>query len=122
MSGVYLVNVLDVARSLGIDPTRTTPEMVANWLITEYLKARRGGFNYNPAIGMTFELFRGNVTADQAELFWLTNGNPKGRRQNVEAIKRSDGFEVAGVPIGVTPRVTGRGACCSTPSRSSWLC
>lgn len=41
MAGVYLVNVLDVARSLGINPTRVTPEMVAQWLITEYMKKRR---------------------------------------------------------------------------------
>ena len=97
MAGVYLVNVLDVARSLGIDPTRVTPEMVAQWLITEYMKKRRGGFNYNPAINMTFELFRGNVTAEQAELYCLTNGNPKGRRQNIEAIKRISSYALANI-------------------------
>lgn len=59
MVGVYLVNVLDVARSLGIDPTRVTPESVAQWLVAEYMKKRRGRFNYNPAINKTFELFRG---------------------------------------------------------------
>lgn len=97
MSGIHLVNVLDVARSLGIDPSRATPDMVAQWLIAEYLKKRRGGFNYNPAINMTFELFRGNVTAAQAELFCLTSGNPKGRRQNVEAIKQISHYALSNI-------------------------
>jgi hypothetical protein len=112
MSGVNLVNVLDVARSLGINPTKATPEMVAHWLITEYLKKRRGGFNYNPAINMTFELFRGNINADQAELFCLTNGNPKGRRQNVEAIKQISSYALSNVStcykIGFRAIVVGR--------------
>jgi hypothetical protein len=97
MSGVYLINVLDVARSLGIDPTRATPEMVAHWLVTEYLKKRGGGFNYNPAINMTFELFRGHISAELAELHCLTNGNPKGRRQNVEAIKQISSYAVSNI-------------------------
>jgi hypothetical protein len=97
MSGVHLINVLDVARSLSTNPTKATPEMVAHWLMTEYLKKRRGGFNYNPAMDMTFELFRGNIKADEAELFCLTNGNPKGRRQNVEAIKHISSYALSNI-------------------------
>ena len=97
MAGVHLVNVLDVARSLGNSASRTTPEMVAHWLITEYLKKRGGGFNYNPAINMTFELFRGHISAEQAEMHCLTNGNPKGRRQNVDAIKQISSYATSNI-------------------------
>lgn len=88
MAGLYLVNVLDVARSLGANPTKATPALVADWLLAEYLKKRGGGFNYNPAINLTFDLFRGAVSRDQAILHCSSCGNPKGRRQNVEAIKQ----------------------------------
>jgi hypothetical protein len=71
--------------------------MVAHWLLAEYLKKHRGGFNYNPAINMTFELFRGNLGPEQAELYCLTNGNPKGRRQNVEAIKRISSYALSNI-------------------------
>jgi hypothetical protein len=97
MSSIFLVNVLDVARSLGIDPRRATPEMVAAWLIEQYLRKRGGGFNYDPAIGATFDLFRGVHTFDSAVLHCLTNGNPKGRRQNADAIKEVAPYALANV-------------------------
>jgi hypothetical protein len=88
MAGVSLVNVLDVARALGPEPLKATPDRVAHWLLSEYLKKRGGGFNYNAAITTTFDLFRGVISQDAAVRYCSTTGNPKGRRQNTEAIKQ----------------------------------
>jgi hypothetical protein len=87
MSGVTLLNVLDVARSLGSQPLRATPNQVADWLLSEYLKRRGGGFNYDPAIGAVYDLFRGACSEDQAILHCMASGNPKGRGQNISAVK-----------------------------------
>jgi hypothetical protein len=87
MSTLGLVNVLDVARSLGLDPQRATPEHVADWLRSEYLKKRGGGFNYDPVISSTYRLFRGDMVTADAVLHCLTSGNPKGRQQNSDVAK-----------------------------------
>lgn len=87
MAGLLLLNVMDVARALGIDPRRATPETVADWLLNEYARKTGGGFNYNTAINTLYDLFRGAVTYDKAIMHCLTAGNPKGRPQNAEAIK-----------------------------------
>lgn len=87
MANLLLLNVLDVGRALGLDPRRATPELVAQWLITEYAKRRAGKFNYNPATNTLYDLFRGMHTFDSAALYCMTKGNPKGREQNVAAIK-----------------------------------
>jgi hypothetical protein len=87
MSNLLLLSVLDVARALGVDPSMATPEKVKEWLLAEYSRQPRGGFNYNPAINTLYGLFRGAFGYDAAVLHCMTNGNPKGRRQNVEALK-----------------------------------
>jgi hypothetical protein len=87
MSSLLLVNVLDTARALGINPLGATPESVARWFLENYLGPRGGGFNYDPAISVTYDLFRGALTAEDAVLHCLTNGNPKGRRQNADAAR-----------------------------------
>jgi hypothetical protein len=112
MSSILLVNVLDVARSLGIDPVKATPDAVAAWLIERYLKARGGGFNYDPAIAATFDLFRGAHTFDSSVSHCLTHGNPKGRRQNADAIKVVAPYALANIStcyrIGHSAIVVGR--------------
>jgi len=112
MSSPLLINVLDVARSLGIDPTHATPESVAAWLTERYLKRRGGGFNYDPAISVTFDLFRGVHTFDSGVLHCLANGNPKGRRQNAEAIKTVAPYALSNIStcyrIGHSAVVVGR--------------
>jgi hypothetical protein len=97
MPGLLLMNVFDVARALGITPLLVTPEEVADWLLSEYLRKRGGGFNYDPAINATYDLFRGIASRDQAILHCLTKGNPKGRRQNTEAIKCIADYALANV-------------------------
>ena len=112
MAGVLLLNVLDVARALGSAPTKATPEDVANWLLTEYVPRRGGGFNYNSAINATFDMFRGASSIDAAVLYCLTTGNPKGRRQNAEAIKCVAGYAIRNISkcyrIGFTAVAVGR--------------
>ena len=98
MSGcVSLLNVLDVARSLGPDPLRATPELVANWLLSEYLERTGGGFNYNPATNEVPNLFCGRISEEQAVRSCLTRGNPKGRQQNADAIKQVAPFAISNI-------------------------
>ena len=102
----------DVARALGIKPTMATPEAVAAWTVKEYLTRSGGSFNYDPSIAATFDLFRGAHTFESSVLYCLTHGNPKGRRQNVEAIKSVARYALANVStcyrIGHTAVVVGR--------------
>lgn len=39
MAGVFLVNVLDVARALGSEPAKATAELVGEWLLLESKEA-----------------------------------------------------------------------------------
>ena len=112
MSSILFLNVLDVSRSLGHVPTKATPDSVAAWVIDEYQRKPGGGFNYDPAIGTTYDLFRGVHTIESAVLHCLTHGNPKGRRQNADAIKAVASYALANVStcyrIGHTAVVAGR--------------
>jgi hypothetical protein len=114
VSGILLLNVFDVARSLGAKPLEATATSVANWLLTEYVPKRGGSFNYNPAINATFDLFRGASSAEQAALYCLRNGNPKGRRQNADAVQCIAKYALANVSrcyrIGFTAVAVGRAA------------
>jgi hypothetical protein len=87
MPGLFLVNVLDVARVFGSDPSNVTVDQVHHRLSELYLRSRGGGFNHDPSIRATHDLFRGATTPEEAERFCLTNGNPKGRRQNAEIVR-----------------------------------
>jgi hypothetical protein len=87
MSSIRALDVVDIARSLGDEPMRATPEGVAEWLLADYSKGGGGGFNYDPAILALYDAFRGWHTLKSAVLSCLTSGNPKGRRQNAEAIR-----------------------------------
>jgi len=87
MSNLSLLNVLDLSRAFGQNPLTATPESVARWLLNEYSLRKGGGFNYNPAIEILPDLFRGAMDYETAIRHCETRGNPKGRRQNVEAIK-----------------------------------
>ena len=86
MPGLFLVNTLDVARVLGPDPKRITVDGVFQRLEELYLRPRGGGFNHDPAIRATLDLFRGALTPIQARQYCLTNGNPKGREQNAAIV------------------------------------
>lgn len=86
MSSLLFLNVLDVARSLGLSPLKTSPAQVRDWLIENYSRKPRGGFNYDPAANCLHGLFSGVLTEAQAKLHCLTSGNPKGRSQNSSAI------------------------------------
>jgi hypothetical protein len=88
MSSVALVNVLDAARALGQEPTRATPDTVADWFRREYLPKRGGSFNYDPSMNSTYDLFRGGLKTDEAVMHCLSNGNPKGRSQNADVVKQ----------------------------------
>lgn len=87
MSSIRALDVLDVARSLGTEPMRATPEQVRDWLIEEYVGKRGGGFNYDPAVHVIYDGFRGGHTQESAVLYCLANGNPKGRRQHADAVR-----------------------------------
>ena len=53
----------------------------------EYLARHGGGFNHDPAILVTGDLFRGRVNTEQAEQYCLSNGRPAGREQNAAIAK-----------------------------------
>ncbi len=97
MPGLFLVNVLDTSRALGPRPLQATPESVAEWLRENYLPLRAGGFNYDPAINATYDLFRSAHTLESAVAHCLNNGNPKGREQNAAAIRRVAPFALANI-------------------------
>jgi hypothetical protein len=52
------------------------------------VQKRGGGFNYDPSIHTTYDLFRGILSFEDAVQYCLATGNPKGRRQNVDAVKQ----------------------------------
>ena len=86
MPGVSFLNVLDVGRAFGNDPFAATPATIAAWLREHYLVSRKGGFNYDPATTATIDMFRGCASAASAQVYCLTHGNPKGRKQNASAV------------------------------------
>lgn len=87
MPGLYLVNVLDVARVLGPNPSNISTEQAYRLLGELYLRNRGGGFNHDPAIRATHDVFSGTLTPEDAERYCRSNGNPKGRTQNTKIIK-----------------------------------
>ena len=112
MSSLLFLNVLDFARAFGSDPEKATPEEIADWLLTEYARKAGGGFNYNPAIETLRDLFRGAADYEAAVRRCISTGNPKGRRQNSEAIKVVAPYATSNLstcyPIGFTAVVVGR--------------
>jgi hypothetical protein len=86
MSGLFLVNAQDVARSLGPDPNRVSVQGVYDRLEEEYLQRRGGRFNHDPSIRVIHDIFRGEITVAQGHKFCLSNGNPKGREQNAQIV------------------------------------
>lgn len=94
MSGLFLVNTLDVARFLGPDSNNVTVEGIFDRIEEFYLRPRGGGFNHDTSINSTYDMFRGAATPAEAEKFCLTTGNPKGRLQNA-AIVRAVGSHAA---------------------------
>lgn len=87
MAGLLLVNIMDVARSLGPDPMHASATDVSQFLINEYLRQRGGGFNHDTAIMATEAIFSGRSSVSDAIEFCRTTGNPKGREQNAQIIE-----------------------------------
>lgn len=91
MGSVLLMNFIDVARSLGRDPLAASPNQVADFIRREY--SRAGGlFNYNPAIEKLYDVFRGALSAADAEEFCRNNGVAAGRKPNGDAIRLAGAF------------------------------
>jgi hypothetical protein len=112
MPGVLFLNILDVGRALGATPREATPQSVADWLASEYIAKRGGTFTYDPAITSLFDLFKGLSTPEEAKKWCESHGNPKGRRQNAEAIAEAGPYAAANVSvchkIGLTAVAVGR--------------
>jgi hypothetical protein len=87
MPGLFLVNALDASRSLGPRLAQATAESVEHFLITEYLRKQGGGFNYNPSIFATGDIFRGRINTQEAIKFCESYGSPAGRKQNSKIVK-----------------------------------
>ncbi len=86
MSTIRSIDIMDIGRSLGLRPFAATPRNVADWIAQEYSSRKGGGFNYDPAIGVVYDAFRGGHTFKSAQDYCLNSGNPKGRAQNASAI------------------------------------
>ncbi|HXH53735.1 MAG TPA: hypothetical protein VNH53_09960 [Sphingomicrobium sp.] len=94
MASILLMSFLDVARSLGTEPLKATPERVCAFIKTEF--ARRGGaFNYNSSINALYDLFRGGSSLDDAEAYCMSHGAPAGFKPNVEAVRLAGAYAVA---------------------------
>lgn len=85
MSSLLLTNFLDIARSLGPNPLHATPASVEAFIRRE-LRGGGGTFNYNAAINCLPDLFKGQMTVEQAEAYCSSHGAPAGWRQNSTAI------------------------------------
>jgi hypothetical protein len=86
MSTIRSIDIMDVARALGSRPFSATPRKVADWLSEQYSAKKGGGFNYDPAISVVYDAFRGGHSLESATEYCRVNGNPKGRQQNSAAI------------------------------------
>jgi len=93
MASVLLMNFLDVARSLGLDPLNATPEKVATFITREF-KRSGGAFNYNTSIISLFDLFRGASTLQEAEDYCAEHGAPAGWGPNVQAIRLAGSYAI----------------------------
>lgn len=85
MSGV-LLNVLDIARSLGENPEAATPSSVSHWLGKNYKLNKGGGFSYDSSISMLPGLFAGDFSIETAKDFCRQKGNPIGRKHNCDVV------------------------------------
>lgn len=99
MPGLLLVNAQDVSRSLGDDPKRVSVKGVQAYLEEQYLPKRKGGFNHDPSINVTHDIFRGATTKVEGKRYCLTNGNPKGRTQNAEIVDVIGDYAEANVSV-----------------------
>jgi hypothetical protein len=99
MSGLFLVNAQDVARSLGDEPRRIDEADVRFRLEENYLPTRKGGFNHDPSIQATHDIFRGVATVAQAKKYCETRGNPKGRTQNAEIVSVVGDYAQANISV-----------------------
>ncbi|WP_322517069.1 hypothetical protein SR870_05770 [Rhodopseudomonas palustris] len=87
MAGLFLVNVLDVGRFLGPEPSKIDVQDVFERIEELYLRPRGGGFNHDPSIRAAYDIFRGASSLQEAVCFCEGTGNPKGRIQNSAIIK-----------------------------------
>lgn len=87
MPGLFLVNAIDAGRALGSRLHDATPAQVEHFFVTEYLRRKGGGFNHDPSIFATGDVFRGRITTLEAEQYCLSNGSPAGREQNAAIIR-----------------------------------
>ena len=86
MPGLLLVNAQDVSRSFGDNPHDVSVKGVQAYLEEQYLPKKKGGFNHDPSIRVTHDMFRGVTTKVNGKAYCLSNGNPKGRTQNAEIV------------------------------------
>ena len=86
MASPLLMNFLDVARALGSSPLTRSAEQVADFIRRE-LGPGGGSFNYNSSINLLGDVFRGAVSAVDAEEICRVRGAPAGRKQNGDAMR-----------------------------------
>lgn len=94
MPSLLLTSFLDVARSLGLEPFSATPDSVEAFIRRE-LRGGGGTFNYNSSITCLPDLFKGELTVEQAEQFCGSHGSPTGWTQNISAVIVAGSYAVA---------------------------
>jgi len=83
MSSVFLINHLDFARSFEGCPEKATPETIAAWLKSNWLKKRGGGsWNYVPAMDVLVLAFMGGITLQESLQYCRKYWHPRGRLEN----------------------------------------
>lgn len=98
MANLALVAVEDVARALGGNPKEATPEGVAAWMRSHYLKTGAARFNYNPTLKAARLVAQGKLPFVDGLSMAGSTGSRAGYRQNAAVFTALEPYlaEIAG--------------------------
>ena len=87
MPGIFLVDNVDFARSLGDEPEKATEDSVSAWLQAEWIGKGGGVFNYVPSMMGLVDGFAGRISKKQAVSHCRAYWHPRGRIENEAVVE-----------------------------------